>query len=274
MKTFKDYLQEAERKKAPDEEPKKKTTTQDRPNINLGPDLNAPQDQPLANRPEEPRTPPPETPQAPQQKKSSQADTLRKTSGIHNPRMGDLLSRMRDIEHDDDDWGFPEPEVGTDLTTDVNTENLPSVAGGQLQAAGVSNPDWHKVANLPGNMQRAIRALGKQLFSSMTRTPTNDIWMVANLGGQGPNTSQEVNSVANWLRRQGEDVSTGNIDFDTSIPGYNADIKQYSAGGIRWLMVRDEFGNYIYSWPENDSINANNRAELGHSRPDPLRIGR
>ena len=54
----------------------------------------------------------------------------------------------------------------------------------------------------------------------------------------------------------------------------NADIKQYSAGGIRWLMVRDEFGNYIYSWPENDSIDANNRAELGHSRPDPLRIGR
>jgi hypothetical protein len=123
-------------------------------------------------------------------------------------------------------------------------------------------------------MQRAIRALGKQLFSSMTRTPTNDIWMVANLGGQGPNTSQEVNSVANWLRRHGEDVSTGNIDFDTSIPGYNADVKQYSAGGIRWLMVRDEFGNYIYSWPENDSIDAGNRAELGHSRPDPLRIGR
>lgn len=274
MKSFKDYLYETERKQAPDEEPKKKTKTKDRPDINLGPNLNTPQDQPLANRPEEPQTPPPETPSAPQQKKSSQTDTLRKTSGIQNPRMGDLLSRMRDIEPDDDDWGFPEPDANTELTTDVNTENLPSVAGGQLQAAGIANPDWHKVANLPGNMQRAIRALGKQLFGSMTRTPTNDIWMVANLGGQGPNTSQEVNSVANWLRRQGEDVSTGNIDFDTSIPGYNADIKQYSAGGIRWLMVRDEFGNYIYSWPENDSIDAGNSAELGHSRPAQPRLGR
>jgi hypothetical protein len=116
-------------------------------------------------------------------------------------------------------------------------------------------------------MQRAIRTLGKQLFRSMTRTPTEDIWMIANLGGRGPNSSAEVNAVAGWIRKNGEDLGPGDIDFDTSIPGYQADIHQYTAGGIRWLLVRDEFGNYIYSWPETDSVENANARELGQDRP-------
>jgi hypothetical protein len=106
----------------------------------------------------------------------------------------------------------------------------------------------------------------------MTRTPTDDIWMVANLGGQGPNSPAEVNAVAGWVRANGDDLGDGNIDFDTTIPGYNADIKQYSAAGIRWLLVRDEFGNYVYSWPEQDSVNAHNTRELDH-RPNRPRLG-
>jgi hypothetical protein len=176
---------------------------------------------------------------------------------------------MRDIEGEpDDDWaGFDEPDDATDLTVRVDTENLPAVAGQQLQAAGVQNPEFHKVSNLPGNIQRAIRSLGKQLFRSMTLTPTDNIWMIANLGGRGPNTPAEVNAVAGWVRKNGEDLGPGDIDFDTSIPGYNADIHQYTAGGIRWLLVRDEFGTYIYSWPETDSVENANTRELGQDRP-------
>lgn len=239
MKTFTDYLREAE--------------TKTKSKVKLGPNLDSPTDQPLANRqPEKPR----QEPQSPSIRKSSQANTQAKTAGLSTPRMADLLSRMRDIEGDaDDEWaGFDEPETSTDISTDVNTENLPAVAGQQLQAAGIQTPEFHKVSNLPGNMQRAIRSLGKQLFRSMTRTPTDDIWMIANLGGRGPNTPAEVNAVAGWARKNGEDLGPGDIDFDTSIPGYQADIHQYTAGGIRWLLVRDEFGTYIYSWPEDQSI--------------------
>jgi hypothetical protein len=249
MKSFRDYLDEAT-----------KTKTKTKIDIDLEPQ----HDQPLANR-----TPEPEAPAAaPERKKASAADTARATAGIHNPRMADMLSRMRNIEADpEDDWaGFDdEPEANIDVH--VTTQNLPAVAGQKLQAAGVQEPDFHKVSNLPGNMSRAIRTLGKQLFRTLTRTATEDVYVVANLGGQGPNSTGEVNAVANWVREHGEDLGDGNIDFDTTIPGYNADIKQYSAGGIRWLLVRDEFGNYIYSWPEADSIQHTNAPAIGHERP-------
>lgn len=148
-----------------------------------------------------------------------------------------------------------------DVTQRVTTDNLPAVAGARLQAAGVQNPNWHKVANLPGNMSQAIRTLGRRLFRSMTSTPTDQIHMIANLGGVGPNTHQEVNAVVNWIQEHGQDLGPGDIDFDATIPGYSADIHQYTAGGIRWLLVQDQFGQYVYSWPESDSLDAENTSQ-------------
>lgn len=77
---------------------------------------------------------------------------------------------------------------------------------------------------------------------------------MANLAGQGPNTPAEVNAVAGWVRDNGERVTEGEIDFADSIPDYQADIQQWTAAGIRWLLVRDEFGVYVYSWPESSSL--------------------
>jgi len=250
MKKFSDYLREAE------------TKTKTKSKVKINPNLDAPVDQPIANREPE-NTPPGETP-APELKKANKASTQRASQGLSTPRMADLLSRMRDIEPEaDDEWaGFDEPETDTAVSTEVNTENLPAQANRALTADGVERPEWHKVSNLPGNMSRAIRTLGRQLFHTMTTTPTDDIWMIANLGGQGPNSNLEVNSVANWIRNHGRDLGPGDIDFDTSIPGYSADIRQYTAGGIRWLLVRDEFGNYIYSWPETTSRDHTDTARL------------
>jgi hypothetical protein len=163
-------------------------------------------------------------------------------------------------------------EPTRDIAHRVDTDNIPAVAGQALQAAGVQNPEWHKVANLPGNMKRAIQSLGRHLFGSMTRTPTEDIQMIANLGGQGPNSSAEIRAVAAWIRDTGEDLGPGDIDFATSIPGYSAEIHNYVAAGIHWLLVRDEFGQYIYSWPEQDSIGHQSQSRLG--RPEQRRIGR
>jgi hypothetical protein len=88
----------------------------------------------------------------------------------------------------------------------------------------------------------------------MTITPTNKIFVVANLGGMGPNTNREVQSVANWIRDYGDDFGNGSIDFDGSIPGYEAETYMYTAAGIAWLLIRDFAGIYIYAWPENDSL--------------------
>lgn len=271
MKTFKDYLNEEDRKKKKDDEPESRPTAEpkEKPDINWGWDFKEPTDDNLPARAPEPEQPRADAPPEDPRRRASQRDTQRAAGNIApNQRMRDLLSRMRDIEADPDDPGYPEPEDANLPAIRVDTDNLPAVAGRNLAAAGVENPEFHQVANLPGNMQRAIRTLGRQLFRSFTRTDTNDIWMIGNLNGQGPNTRQEVNAVANWARENGEDIGTGDIDFDTTIPGYQAQIHQYSAGGIRWLLVRDEFGDYIYSWPEQDSVDAEaNPRALGQDRP-------
>lgn len=274
MKSFRDYLFEAERRRQPeeDDEPERKPTKdkQKDPFADFD-DLFAPRDDklPAAPEPERRQDEPPQQGGDDRRRRASQGDTQRAAGGIEpNQRMRDLLGRMRDIENDPDDPGYPDPEPPQDLPdVRVNNANLPAVAGANLRAAGQQDPDFHKVANLPGNMSRAIRTLGRQLFRSFTRTDTDDIWMVGNLGGQGPNSRQEVNAVASWIRDNGEDMGTGDIDFDTSIPGYQADIQQYSAGGIRWLLVRDEFGDYIYSWPEQDSIQQRNTPQIAQDRP-------
>ena len=157
---------------------------------------------------------------------------------------------------------FPKPEDEEEEEDLLKPEMLPAVivttlattAQNALRKAGYLVPAFHQVAALPGNIQDQIRQLGRSLFKSMTITPTNKIFVVANLGGMGPNTNREVQSVANWIRDCGDDFGDGSIDFDRSIPGYEAETYMYTAAGIAWLLVRDFAGIYIYAWPENDSL--------------------
>jgi hypothetical protein len=253
----------------PPEPPRKTTTkTKTKPDIKFDPFQTKP-DQPLANPPEEPKGA--DKPADPTMRRASAASTRRAAGGVGaTDQMRDMLSRMRDIEIDPDLSPYPDDEPTLDISTQVNTENLPAVAGEALQAAGVTSPEFHQVARLPGNMSQMIRQLGKVLFGSMTTTATEDIYMIGNLGGQGPNTRQEVNAVANWVRNHGDDLGPGDIDFDRVMPGYSAQTQQYVAAGVRWLLVKDFAGEYIYAWPESDSKTAGNQAQLGR---EPKRLG-
>jgi hypothetical protein len=184
--------------------------------------------------------------------------------------MSDMLGRMRDIELDKDLEAYPDEPPETLPSVEVNTQNLPAVAGQALQAAGVQNPEFHQVANLPGNMADQIRQLGKSLFGSLTMTPTKRIHMIANLGGQGPNSSAEVNAVAGFLKKHGDDRGPGDIDFEQVMPGYKAQTHMYTAAGIRWMLVKDFAGQYIYCWPEEDSHDAS--PGLEHDQPEMKRL--
>jgi hypothetical protein len=261
-------LEEAEVAEPPERPRKTTTQTKTKPDVKFDPFQPKP-DQPLANRPEEPKGA--DKPADPTMRRATAASTRRATGSIHaSDQMRDMLSRMRDIEIDPDLAPYPVDEPTLDISTQVNTENLPAVAGEALQAAGVTSPEFHQVARLPGNMSQMIRQLGKVLFGSMTTTATEDIYMIGNLGGQGPNTRQEVNAVANWVRNHGDDLGPGDIDFDRVMPGYSAQTQQYVAAGVRWLLVKDFAGEYIYAWPESDSKTAGSQAQLGR---EPKRLG-
>ena len=96
--------------------------------------------------------------------------------------------------------------------------------------------------------------LGKQLFDAFTRTPTSDIIMIGNLAGRGPNTVEEIRSVANWIVNNGRLVNDAEIDFSNVMPGYKAQTRHYSTGAVRFEIVQDDHGQYIYAWPESDSL--------------------
>lgn len=186
-------------------------------------------------------------------KKGSRADTMRAAAGITpTAAMADLISR---INVPIDDVGIDQPEQAL-VPADVTPEHVPATISRSIAMTDphAINPTWHTVSNLPGNMSRAILTLGKALFRAFTHTPTEEISMIGNVGGQGPNSTREVNGVAAWLKKNGREVDTADIDFDQSIPGYSAQVKHYTAGGIRFKVVRDQFGDYIYAWPEKDSI--------------------
>ena len=243
----------------PPERPRK-TTTKTKPDIKFDIPFQQAQDQPLAKVDplddlkkkagigDEPKV---------NIRKAKQKDTLSKTAGIGSDDMAGMLGKLRNIEVDRDLEAYPDEEPPEQLpSVEVNTANLPAVAGQALQAAGVQNPEFHQVANLPGNMADQIRQLGKSLFGSLTMTPTKRIHVVANLGGQGPNTSAEVNAVAGFLKDHGRDLGPGDIDFENVMPGYKAQTHMFTAAGIRWMLVKDFAGQYIYCWPEEDSHDA------------------
>lgn len=188
-------------------------------------------------------------------KKGTRADTARATANIApNPAAMGMLSR---INVPVDDIGVDNPDNAVVPHEPITPDHVPATISRAIAMTDphAINPTWHAVSHLPGNMSRAILTLGKALFRAFTRTPTEDIVMIGNVGGQGPNTTREVNSVANWVRENGHEVDDASIDFENSIPGYSAEVKHYVANGIRFKIVRDQFGDYVYAWPEVDSLN-------------------
>lgn len=198
-------------------------------------------------------------------KRGSRADTARATGNITpTDDMRDMMSR---INVPMDDAGVDEPTQDVVPYENITPDHVPATISRAIAMSDphAINPTWHAVANLPGNMSRAILTLGKALFRAFTKTPTEEIVMIGNVGGQGPNSTREVNGVADWVRRNGQEVDDANIDFGQTIPGYSAQVKHYVANGIRFKIVKDQFGDYIYAWPEHDSLN---RVEqIGNDEP-------
>jgi hypothetical protein len=193
-------------------------------------------------------------------------DTTRsRLSGMRpNDQMRDMLNRIdmnQDDEIDDAEaarraglGGAERPEPGQRFEVDrVRPADVPMVLNNQLRAAGEQMPEWHTINNLPGYMQRAIRGMGRQMFGMMTRTPLEQIMTIANVNGQGPNTDAEMRAVAAYLVQNGQDLGPVQIGFGQAIPGYEPDVREYTAMGMRFHVVRDQMGQYIYAYPEQDA---------------------
>jgi len=255
----------------------RKTQTQTQTNIDLDNIFKTGTARPVVKHTEKPKVKPEakqDNPKVVKVNKASVSKTLAATGKIKPTRaMQDMLGKMLDIKLDADLPSYdasierqlvkttqkqtssvePKPPEMVPVVV-VKTTTLATTAEYALRKAGYLVPNFHQVAALPGNIKDQIRQLGRSVFKTMTITPTNKIFVVANLGGQGPNTDREVQSVADWVKQHGQDYGDGSINFDRSIPGYEAETHMYTAAGITWLLVKDFAGQYIYAWPEKESV--------------------
>lgn len=185
--------------------------------------------------------------------KASAASTAKKTAGIGNSAsMRDMMNMI----NPEAGAGEPdlEPEVpGTEVAL-VTGADVPAVVSNAMQAAGVQSPEWHDVSHLPGFMQKNIRGMGRQVFSMFTRTPLEQIQTIANVDGKGPNTDAELRAVGSWLQQNAEDLGKVDLSHGMAIPGYKPDVKEFRANGVRFHVVRDPVGQYIYAYPDQDAV--------------------
>lgn len=195
---------------------------------------------------------------APDLKQASAAKTKSAMSGVSMPAdAGRMLGQM----NIPDDALAAEPDIDISDHTPVTADNLPALI--KTEIARISNevgdpttinPEWHQIKNLPGYLSKQIRVLGRAVFSPYTRTSIEDISVVANFGGQGPNSNREVEGVAAWLASNATEIDSTTMDFSTTMPGYAARTILYEISGMRFLIVIDDYGKYVYGWPEQDSV--------------------
>ncbi len=183
-----------------------------------------------------------------QRQGSSLRDAIGKTDMSRAPRVN--TRAMADLPADDVDSvgaGDADPEEPTNALAKTTKD---------VRAAGKAKADWMGVDQLPGYMQTGIRRMGRVVFSPLTRTKLENISILANLGGHGPNKQMELNAVAHYAMKNATETRDLSMQFGEMIPGYEPEAKLYVTPHDTYLVVRDEMGQYIYSWESKDTKDA------------------
>ncbi|TLX16293.1 hypothetical protein [Rhizobium sp. MHM7A] len=157
-----------------------------------------------------------------------------------------------------------------------NPHNLPAIFSNKLVVAtGEFYPQWHLVRNLPAYLREPIRAVGRIALASFTRTDMEEVRLTSSAVA----SEAEIGEMMSWIRNNGsyvEQPDKERMNFAGLLNGsrgqdYEALVKLYEVDGVDFLLVRDDHGKYIYSWPTRDRIGLELRLE---NDQQPLRIGR
>lgn len=141
--------------------------------------------------------------------------------------------------------------------------NLPAVISNAVREkphAGQYNlsdwePEWTKVAHLPGYIRTGIRQMGRQIFRNFTDTPLEDIQVMSTL----VQPEHDVKKMMKWIQLNGIRDEKLEMDFENSIPGYKADVQLWRTKGYEFLLVKDFAGYYIYGWPGGRDVHLGNQ---------------
>lgn len=125
------------------------------------------------------------------------------------------------------------------------------------------NPEWTMVSDLPGYMQTQIRALGRMVFEPFTDTPIEDINVMA---APFTNSKRDLDMMAHWITRYGIRDDEAELIFGDIMPGYSAQTQIWNAEGYTFMLVKDQAGGYIYSWPGGRGVHIDQDAPVPQLR--------
>lgn len=214
-------------------------------------------------------------------KSAGKTETSRRMRGVDmSPEAGEKLSHLsrsnlRDTISDEEAARIAGASSGAGIAklagVDTTTANLPKIISTALALlkTDVAKIDekgiaWHDVKHLPGSMSSAIRSIGRSVFAPFTKTPIENIQVIANLGG-GPNTKDEMAFYGTVIKKHGTRDRDLEIEFQDHIPNYQADVVIYHWLGYTFFIVKDFAGVYIYSWSSKDNVK-----EFKHEDPVSL----
>jgi len=152
---------------------------------------------------------------------------------------------------------------------------MPAIRTQQVpMPAGARQPEWVAVKHTPLFNEAVVQAMGAMVFADYTTAPVGEIVCLSTL----THDETTVKAVAAWAMKEGagRDESTiradadiaqqvgrrfgMNIDgrvqqhVDEGLRGYEARIVTVAARGMRYLIMKDFAGTYVYGWP--DSLSA------------------
>ena len=143
----------------------------------------------------------------------------------------------------------PTPRKSLPKATDAKESAAPAIVG--------DDPRWLRLDQLPGFFWQAIRAMGQSVFSPLTRTPLDRIEVIADLGGNGPHSRQQIDATSHRLRSQSSPsniVEYSAAELAQLFHGlYRAQAIQFETPDLTYLLVKDPMGSYIYRWPTTDT---------------------
>lgn len=159
----------------------------------------------------------------------------------------ELTNHEQGVQH-----GFnPEKKATAEKWKQYKVVDIKAVPRIVLKGVGERDaitPQYQQVKDLPSKIKNPIRALSRQLFNLLTKTPTDDIQVVAHSEGHGPNSLEEIQGVEKWIHHAGEARPDMVEELRKKISG----IKLFQTEGITHLVVSNPNGRFVFSWPSID----------------------
>jgi len=177
-----------------------------------------------------------------------------------NPDYNFNPDAMGTSEYDDDlgDFDMPQQHVPTRNKTDT-----PQLATTALTTANrdlatvpteltqyVQNIDWTNLTSLPGHASQMIRNMGRRVFKGFGDMELEDIDTISTM----TNSDAELDAVTQMVTQYGAPViKEAEIDFGDVMPGYTPTISIWELAGRYYKFVKDDHGDYIYTWEHQDT---------------------